>query len=211
MSQFQILQCTQPECRFRFPVVLDLNPNLDCPKCGSPTLASTPPYANEKGKAIFPPSQGARVEALLDNIRSTYNVGAMFRTADGSGLSHLHLCGITPTPANRKVGKTALGAEETVPWTYHRNALEAALASKEQGTQVWALESSPQAESLFTLGKFLPGLPLLLVVGNEITGVDPGILEICDKIIAIPMQGQKSSLNVAIAFGVAAYYLRYGI
>lgn len=158
---------------------------------------------------------GPEVEALLDNIRSTFNVGAMFRTADGAGIRRLHLCGITSRPDNPKVAsriaKTALGAEQTVPWQAHNNILDAAQDLKAGGMRLWALEGGPRAESLFSSAGDLPGAPILLVVGNELSGVDPEVLDLCERVVAIPMQGYKRSLNVAIAFGVAAYFLRYGM
>jgi tRNA G18 (ribose-2'-O)-methylase SpoU len=215
MTQFQIRRCTRGECRFRFPVTLDpSNPaasEIQCPKCGATTRSVDVPYTNYKERTTSPGPGGPEVEALLDNIRSTYNVGSMFRTADGAGLRRLHLCGVTPTPGNPKIVKTALGAEEAVPWSYHRNGLDAVLWMKEQGMRVWALEGSSQAQSLFQAANELAGLPILLVVGNELSGVDPGILKACEKVVAIPMQGHKRSLNVAIAFGIAAYFLRFGL
>jgi 23S rRNA (guanosine2251-2'-O)-methyltransferase len=222
-TQFQIIQCLRSECRFRFPMTLNASPGsspeLYCPKCGALTEPSGPAYANYKEKTMVektsttfsPPPAGPAVEALLDNIRSTYNVGAMFRTADGAGLRHLHLSGVTPTPGNPKINKTALGAEGVVPWSYHLNSLDAALILKSNGMRLWALESSSLADSLFTVMPELPGPPILLVVGNEISGVDPSLLEVCDKVLAIPMLGHKRSLNVAIAFGIAAYLLRFGL
>jgi 23S rRNA (guanosine2251-2'-O)-methyltransferase len=97
-----------------------------------------------------------------------------------------------------------------VPWTQHLNALDAAQALKDQGLRLWALEGGPQAQSLFSCAADLPGAPILLVVGSEVSGVDPGLLALCERVVAIPMQGSKRSLNVSIAFGVAAYFLRYG-
>ncbi len=146
---------------------------------------------------------------MLDNIRSTYNVGSIFRAADGAGLRHLHLCGITPTPENPKVAKTALGAEKSVSWDYHRNSIIAAQELKEHGFRVICLEASPRARSIFDLDPSINEHPILLVAGNEITGVDPDLLAISDQVVWIPMQGQKESLNVALAFGIAAYTLRY--
>ena len=214
LPEFIIYQCQNDSCRFRFPIALtDAHPvpGLYCPKCGGMTRAVEPAYGNYKQQVAMPAPTGPAVEALLDNIRSTYNVGAMFRTADGAGLRHLHLSGVTPTPTNAKVGKTALGAETAVPWSYHLNGLEAALQLKEKGFRLWVLESRPMAESLFAVAQALAGPPVLLVVGNEISGVDPGLLQACDKVLAIPMMGQKRSLNVAIAFGITAYMLRFGI
>jgi tRNA G18 (ribose-2'-O)-methylase SpoU len=152
---------------------------------------------------------GPVLQALLDNIRSSFNVGAMFRTADGAGVSHLHLCGITPAPDHPKVAKTALGAEYSVPWTQYWDALEAAASLKQGGFELWALEGGPRAESIFEVTEELPDKPLLLVVGNEVSGVDPGLLALCERVVSIPMQGAKQSLNVAVAFGIAVYTLRY--
>jgi tRNA G18 (ribose-2'-O)-methylase SpoU len=150
------------------------------------------------------------VEALLDNIRSIYNVGAMLRTADGAGLRHLYLCGITATPGHPRMAKTALGSEDAVPWTAHPNALDAADGLLAQGYRLWALESGAQAGSLFALDS-LPAAPLVLVVGNELAGVDAALLARCERVLSIPMHGIKGSLNAAVAFGIAAYYLRFGV
>jgi tRNA G18 (ribose-2'-O)-methylase SpoU len=150
------------------------------------------------------------VEALLDNIRSIYNVGSMFRTADGAGIRHLHLCGMTATPEQPKVVKTALGAEQAVGWTFHPNGLEAAEGLQKQGYRLWALEGGRRAEPLFAAQVDPAGPPILLVVGNEVAGVDPAILERCERVLSIPMSGVKQSLNVVVAFGIAAYFLRWG-
>jgi tRNA G18 (ribose-2'-O)-methylase SpoU len=157
------------------------------------------------------PATGIHVEGLLDNIRSVYNVGAILRTADGAGLAHLHLCGITSPPTHSKVAKTALGAELSVAWSQYRNGLDTAVALQEQGCQLWAIEDSPKAESLFAVPAAPNNKRIVLVVGNEIAGIDPGILACCDRILRIPMQGHKKSLNVATAFGIAAYAVRFGL
>ena len=148
---------------------------------------------------------------MLDNIRSTYNVGSMFRTADGAGVAHVHLCGITALPDHPRIAKTALGAEKAVPWTYYRNGVDAAVSLKARGYYLWALESGPRSESLFAAAVEPDGRPILLVVGNERVGVDPGILAYCERVFALPMQGQKESLNAAVAFGIAVYALRFGL
>jgi tRNA G18 (ribose-2'-O)-methylase SpoU len=154
---------------------------------------------------------GAEVEALLDNIRSVFNVGNMVRTADGAGIRHMHLCGITPTPNNPKLAKTALGAERSVPWTQHGDGLAAAVSLRKQGLRLWALEGGPRAESLFDARVDEKSPPIVLVVGSEIFGVDPGILEHCERVLCLPMQGSKNTLNVAVAFGIAAYFLRFAL
>jgi tRNA G18 (ribose-2'-O)-methylase SpoU len=203
-----IRQCLRPTCRFRFPVTGEnLDETTACPKCGSPTRLVESPYAGLKVEAR-PTRAGPVVQALLDNIRSSFNVGAMFRTADGAGVTHLHLCGITPAPDHPKVAKTALGAEYTVPWTQYWDAIEAAAGLKQGGFELWALEGGPRSESIFEAAHKLPEKPLLLVVGNEVSGVDPGLLQLCERVVSIPMHGAKQSLNVAVAFGIAVYTLR---
>ena len=207
---FLIKECSRQECSFRYTIPEGIKDRKTCPKCGAPMInVSQYPGYSDTGlrKNNF---SGPDVQPLLDNIRSTYNVGAMFRTADGCGVSHLHLCGITPTPKNPKVVKTSLGAEENVPWTYYRNGVQAAMLMKEQGLQLWALEITPSAKSIFDAINEIPDTQIGLVVGNEISGIDPDILKLCEKSIMIPMQGYKKSLNVAIAFGIAVYYLRQG-
>ncbi len=199
----------RPTCRFRFPVGPGQSDLEICPKCGGPLQRIENPYTDLTVESAPLITNGLEVEALLDNIRSTFNVGAMFRTADGAGVRHMHLAGVTPTPDHPKVGKTALGAEYAVPWTLHWDSLEAVRLAKQQGMRLWALEGGQEARSLFELGAEREWSPIMLAVGNEVSGLDPGILELCDKRISIPMQGVKRSLNVSIAFGVAVYYLKY--
>ena len=111
---------------------------------------------------------------LVDNVRSSFNVGSILRSADGAGLVHVYLCGITPTPENTKVAKTALGAENSVRWSYHRNSLDLVRSLQQADYAIWALEEHAAALPLFHAP--LPSRPLLLLIGNEITGVDPGLL-----------------------------------
>jgi len=204
----QFCQCTNPECRLRFPLDPSIHSGQYCPLCGAPmqiaakVYASTPPPAQFTEKPI-------QVAALLDNIRSALNVGSAFRIADGAGLTHLYLCGITPTPAdNESIAKTSLGAELAIPWSQHRNALDLALSLKELGALLIALESTPNAHSIYD---FHPHTSLtqlvVLMIGSETAGVDPGLLEVCDHVLNIPMRGKKESLNAAVAFGIAAYFL----
>lgn len=157
--------------------------------------------------------RGKPVAVLLDNIRSAWNVGSILRSADGFGFSHAYLCGITPTADNAAVAKTALGAEDSVSWSYHKDAVRLVKGLKAEGWKVYGLEEDARAVSLDS-GSLLPGLqnlvrvPQILIVGNEITGVDPELLDLCDQIFFLPMHGEKRSFNVAIAFSVAAYALR---
>ena len=208
-QRYQIHQCEEEKCRFRFPVVEEATLRDRCPKCGGKARPIDVPFTShgvERGKVM---PAGAELEALLDNIRSVFNVGNMLRTADGAGINHMHLCGITPTPDNPKLAKTALGAECSVPWTHHRDGLGAAVSLKKRGLRLWALEGGSRAESLFDLRVDSQGPPILLVVGSEISGVDPSILEHCERVLCLPMQGVKNTLNVAVAFGIAVYFLRF--
>jgi len=210
-QRYQIRQCEEKECHFRFPVVEETTLGDRCPKCGGKARPINVPYtAHGVARGKFAP-EGAKVEALLDNIRSVFNVGNMLRTADGAGIRHMHLCGITPTPNNPKLAKTALGAECSVPWTQHRNGLAAAVSLKKRGLRLWALEGGSRAESLFDARVDLQGPPIVLVVGSEISGVDPSILEHCERVLCLPMQGIKDTLNVAVAFGIAVYFLRFAL
>lgn len=206
--RFQMRQCVQEACRFRFPAPVASHRGDVCPRCGAATVAATEPFG-ERRPGPATESAAPAVEALLDNVRSIYNVGSIFRAADGAGIGSIHLCGITATPEHPKVVKTALGAEAAVPWHYHRNGVDAAGALKAGGRQLWALESGRRSQSLFSVGTDPDGAPVVLVVGNERAGVDPGILELCDRLLYIPMQGVKASLNVATAFGIAAYHFRF--
>ncbi|HZW04053.1 MAG TPA: RNA methyltransferase [Anaerolineaceae bacterium] len=202
-------QCIREDCRFRYPAPANLTAH-PCPRCGSPTqVASGPQESLEWNPRDIHPS-GPVVEALLDNIRSSYNVGSMFRSADGAGIQRLHLAGTTPTPEHPGVAKTALGAEFAVPWSHSPNGVDAAARLKEKGFQLWALEVGPQSIPLFESLPAAGDPPIVLVVGNEVSGIDPGILARCDRFLWIPMQGYKRSLNVASAFGIAAYFLTYG-
>jgi tRNA G18 (ribose-2'-O)-methylase SpoU len=206
-SYFQMRQCSNEDCRFRFPVVVGSDLGEECPQCGAATAVATPPFTNQMPRSFAAPAK-TNLAVLIDNIRSIYNVGSFFRTADGAGgISHLYLCGITPTPDNPKVAKTALGAEASVSWSYHRNGWETAVSLQQQGYELWALEGTAEADSLLTTA--VPATPIVLVIGNELSGIDPAILDICEKVLVIPMQGRKSSLNVASAFAIAVYWLRY--
>ena len=209
--RYQIRQCEQEECHFRFPVVEETNLGEKCPKCGGKTRLMSVPYKAHEVEIGKNAAHGPEVEALLDNIRSVFNVGNMLRTADGAGLRHMHLCGITPTPDNPKLAKTALGAESVVPWTQYGNGLAAAVSLRKKGLRLWALEGGSRSESLFDARVDPQGPPIVLVVGSEISGIDPDILVHCDRVLCLPMQGIKTTLNVAVAFGIAAYFLRFGL
>ena len=143
--------------------------------------------------------------AVLNNLRSLYNVGSIFRTADGAGLEKLWLCGITGIPPSEKISKTALGAEKNIPWEFRKNADECLRELKSKGYQIVLLEQTPQS---IPYDEFRPKAPVCLVAGNEISGVSQDLLPFYDAAIEIPMSGLKISLNVTVAFGIAAYHIR---
>ena len=142
------------------------------------------------------------IVGVLDNIRSVYNVGAIFRTADAVRLQELVLCGMTARPPRPDIRKTALGAEESVPWRYRESTEEAVRALKSRGFQIAILEQTDESVDLWD-ARFQ--FPLALVVGHEWYGVSENVLPLADLAISIPMYGAKTSLNVSVAFGIAAY------
>lgn len=150
--------------------------------------------------------RGKRLAVLLDNIRSAWNVGSILRSADGFGFGHAYLCGITPTPENEAVTKTSLGAEHTVTWSHHKDAVKLVKGLKKEGWKVWALEDDKRAVPINSASN--TNERGVLILGSEVTGVDPELLDLCDSIYYIPMHGEKKSFNVAIAFGIAAYAFR---
>lgn len=206
---FQIFECLNPECRLRFPTNLSVARMETCPFCKSPLVASGEPFTNIKAASLPQFKSARRVDLLLDNLRSTLNVGSIFRTADGAGVSHIYCCGTTPTPDHPKIIKTGLGAEGFVPWTYHRNALDV-VKQLEEGTLLYSLEAAEHSINLFTeIQQIESDKPVLLILGNEISGVDPVLLQQSNLTLSLPMLGSKNSLNVAVAAGIAIYALRF--
>jgi tRNA G18 (ribose-2'-O)-methylase SpoU len=143
--------------------------------------------------------------AVLNDIRSLYNVGSIFRTADGVGIEKLWLCGITGHPPDTQISKTALGAEKEVPWEYRLKACELLRELKAQGYQIVFLEQLAES-TLYQ--DFRPSGPVCLVLGNEIAGVSDELVALCDETLEIEMAGLKNSLNVAVAFGIVGYHIR---
>ena len=151
---------------------------------------------------------------VLDNVRSQHNIGAVFRTADAFRLERVCLCGISCCPPNREIHKTALGAEESVSWTYCEDTLQALHDLKEQGYKVYAVE---QAEGSMTLVEAVQMLekqvaehtqsPLAIVLGHEVFGVRQEVVDAADGCIEIPQYGTKHSLNVSVTAGIVIYSL----
>ncbi len=152
------------------------------------------------------------IVAILQNIRSLHNVGSIFRTADGAGISKLYLCGITPTPTNKlgvpepKLTKASLGAEKYVDWEKCHSPINAIKKLKKAGYKIYALEQHKKSV-LYTKIKPTKNEKVAIVLGTEVKGLPKNILELADKIIEIPMLGKKESLNVSVAFGILAYEL----
>jgi len=205
-NHFEIRRCDA--CGLRYPLTNTGTFGVRCPACLGTTRRilsrNLPPLEKPTAASSIP--RAPSLSALLDNIRSAWNVGAIFRSADGLGLSKLYLCGITPTPENKTVTKTSLGAEKSVAWEYARDAVGTARKLIAEGHRLVALEQDERALPL--QAKPVSDLSsTILVVGNEVTGVDPGLLDLCDQIVHIPMRGNKRSINVEVAFAIATYTL----
>lgn len=141
------------------------------------------------------------IVVVLDHVRSLYNVGSIFRTADAMRLSGVILCGITATPPNVEIHKTALGAEDTVPWKYFKRTEEAVEWLREEGYKVMAVE---QCEGSTPLQEFTPDTEskYAIVMGNEVKGVAQDVVDMCDGCIEIPQFGTKHSMNVSVTAGM---------
>jgi tRNA G18 (ribose-2'-O)-methylase SpoU len=211
--RFRARRCTSDRCSLRFPVEDGSALGSSCPRCGAPTEWLDESWSTHRAPADVP-TAAVRLAALLDNLRSVRNVGSILRTADGVGLAHLHFGGVTPTPDHPRIAKTALGAEMSVAWSAHADAAAAAATLRDSGHRLWALEGGPGATSLFDpavqAGVRTDARPLVLVLGHEVSGIDPRIVALCERTLYIPMLGIKGSLNVSVAFGIAAYVLRFG-
>ncbi len=142
------------------------------------------------------------VHVVLDNIRSAFNVGSIFRSADAGAAAHLHLCGMTTHPPNVKLAKTALGAFDYVPWTYYKDTARALERLELDGIPRVAIEVTDDAVAHT---EFDWPQPVAIVFGNEVKGIRPEVLAQCNAVVRIPMRGYKNSINVATAFGVVLF------
>jgi tRNA G18 (ribose-2'-O)-methylase SpoU len=204
-SSFEIRICLS--CHLRYPLTEGHSFGARCPHCLGETRIVLKKTGTEEGEARKTRNKKEQVKAVVvDNIRSAWNVGSILRSADGFGFGHAYLCGITPTPEVDAVRKTALGAEEYVTWSYHHDAAQLVRGLKKEGWTILALEEDERAVAL-SKGKKMKAERTALIVGNEVTGVDPELLDLADHILYIPMRGQKRSFNVANAFSIAAYGL----
>ena len=159
---------------------------------------------NRKSVDEFRESPKMPVVVVLENVRSAYNVGSVFRTADAFLIEAIYLCGYTAFPPHKEIKKTALGAEETVHWKHFRLPADALAELKEKGYRIYAAE---QAESSVLLHQFHADGPVAIVFGNEVTGVEQSTIAVCDGCVEIPQLGMKHSLNVSVAAGVVLWEL----
>ncbi len=143
---------------------------------------------------------------VVDNVRSLNNIGSLFRTCDAFGVAQIVLCGISATPPSAEIHKTALGAEDSVDWTYSPDTLQAVRALRGQGFVTLCLE---QVQGSVMLQDFRcsAGAKYALVIGNEVAGVDQAVVDACDVCLEIPQRGTKHSLNVSVSAGLAIWHL----
>ncbi|MGS4346576.1 RNA methyltransferase [Myroides odoratus] len=154
----------------------------------------------------FKTSDKTPIIVVLDDVRSLHNIGSVFRTCDAFLIEKVYLCGITATPPNKEIHKTALGATETVDWEYEKDVIEVVKQLKEEGVSVQAIE---QVENSVMLNDFQveAGKKYALVFGNEVKGVSQGVVDLSDGVIEIPQIGTKHSLNISVSAGIVIWDL----
>ena len=169
-----------------------------------PALTTAELVARKPDPTTFGQLRRIPVSIVLDDVRSLANVGLIFRICDALRVERLYLCGITGYPPKHAISKTALGADETVPWEHAWEPLPMVQSLRERGYELAAIETTVHAVDLFD---WSPRFPVCLVFGHEVEGVRPEISALCDTHVRIPMLGAKHSLNVATAGGVVIYEL----
>ena len=205
-SSFEIRVCQS--CGLRYPLTESHPFGIRCPHCLGETRVVLKKETSDEVISKKEEVGAGKVKAvLLDNIRSAWNVGSILRSADGFGFNHAYLCGITPTPEVDAVRKTALGAEDFVTWSQHKDAVKLVKGLKLEGWKVGTLEEDQRAIPISQFAETQTTHPFVLILGSEVTGVDPELLDLADHIYYIPMHGQKRSFNVANAFSIAAYWI----
>lgn len=159
-----------------------------------------------KSVAEFKASEKTPIILVLENIRSAYNVGSVFRTSDAFLVQSIYIIGYSAKPPHKEIKKTALGAEETVDWKYFKTTAEAIALLREEGFNVYAAEQAEGSYKLNAIG-FEPEEKIAVVLGNEVTGVEQSTIALCDGCLEIPQLGMKHSLNIATAAGVVLWEL----
>jgi len=214
-------RCPNPNCKLTFDVPSEREgKNGPCPQCGQVITYRSLAVLNEVERQqqrlqearldrSSNPIELPRFSALLEDIRSLWNVGSIFRSADGADFQKLYLCGITGCPPRKEIAKTSLGAEDVVAWEHHAGALEILPYLKARGVQIVALEKTERSVPLrIALNGNLLRAPLCVLLGNEVSGVSAEALAQAEHVCHLPMRGAKTSLNVAVAFGIGAYEIR---
>lgn len=161
---------------------------------------------NRLSVEAFRESAKLPLTVVLDNVRSQNNIGSVFRTADAFRIEHIALCGICSTPPHREIHKTALGAEDSVSWSYHEDTLQCVCSLKERGYRIYAVEIAHDSIKLGSDRVVCDG-PVAIVFGNEIDGVQESVIELCDGALEIPQEGTKHSLNVSCAAAIVMWEL----
>lgn len=159
---------------------------------------------NRKHPEDFRQSKKRPFRIVLDNVRSAHNIGSVFRSADAFAVEKILLCGITAVPPNREIHKTALGATETVEWSYYESTKEAVEACKKDGFTIVLIE---QTTDSIPLQDYFPDGPIALVFGNEVEGVSDDVLPLADQAVEIPQFGTKHSFNISVCAGIVMYDL----
>lgn len=214
-------RCPNPKCKLTFDIAPEREGKNDpCPQCGQVITIRSLAILNEVERQherlraarldrSSKPIELPRFSAVLEDIRSLWNVGSIFRSADGAGFHKLFLSGITGCPPRKEIAKTSLGAEEVVAWEHCSGALDVVPSLIERGVQIIALEKNEKSELLSdAVKRGAVRAPFCLLMGNEVSGVSAEALALADLTVHLPMRGSKTSLNVAVAFGIAAYTLR---
>jgi tRNA G18 (ribose-2'-O)-methylase SpoU len=204
------VRCPGVGCAAQFDVRAErLGRDLHCPVCrgrltARPIALGSRLRERQRRARGSPGTGGASLPlaVLVDSVRSLWNVGSIFRTADACGVREIALAGITGCPPRPQIAKTALGADGVVAWRYYADPLEALSALRGGGYEPVAVELSARAVPLPRMA-WPPAV--CLVLGNEVAGISPAVLEGCERHVAIPMRGIKGSLNVAVAFGIVAH------
>ena len=209
MNEMMTVMCPDPACGLDFEVSHRLAwRRVTCPTCGAEgaaILAEVRRRLRADGPGSMLPRIGEEsVTVVLEDLRSVHNVGSILRTCDAFGVDLVIMTGITATPQHPKIARTALGAEQVVPWVWRENGPSAVAQLQDLGVDVIALERSDTAVPLRTM--CVPR-PFALVIGNEVAGVSGPVLDRTPRHAAIPMLGVKSSLNAAVACGVAVWHL----
>ena len=160
----------------------------------------------------FKAGQKLPVAVVMDNVRSMHNIGSIFRTSDGFAVEQVCLCGITAQPPHRDIEKTALGATQSIDWTYYTDTLQAVLKLRTEGFQIITIE---QAENSTMLNTFIPNpnQKYALVFGNEVNGVSDDVMAMADTCIEIPQFGTKHSFNIVVSAGIVLwdFYVKIGL